>query len=48
LQEAVPTTREFGKAFLTSHLFPFEFASLLLLVAMMGAAMLSREKKEEE
>jgi NADH-quinone oxidoreductase subunit J len=47
LQEAVPTTREFGRAFLSSHLFPFEFASLLLLVAMMGAALLSREKKED-
>lgn len=48
LQEAVPTTRDIGRAFLTSHLFPFEFASILLLVAMMGAALLSREKKEEE
>jgi NADH-quinone oxidoreductase subunit J len=47
LPEAVPTTREIGRAFLTSHLFPFEFASLLLLVAMMGAALLSREKKED-
>ena len=47
LQESVPTTRELGRAFLTSHLFPFEFVSLLLLVAMMGAALLSREKKED-
>lgn len=46
--EATPTTAEIGKAFLTSHLFPFEFASILLLVAMMGAALLSRERKDEE
>jgi len=48
LAEAEPTTREIGKAFLSSHLFPFEFASILLLVAMMGAALLSREKKEDD
>lgn len=47
LTDPVPTTRDIGKAFLTSHLFPFEFASFLLLVAMMGAALLSREKKED-
>lgn len=47
LEESAPTTREIGRAFLTSHLFPFEFTSFLLLVAMMGAALLSREKKED-
>ena len=40
-----PTTSGIGKAFLTSFLFPFEFASVLLLVAMMGAALITREKK---
>lgn len=43
-----PSTRAFGRAFLTSFLFPFEFASVLLLVAMMGAAMITREKDEED
>ncbi len=46
--EALPTTSSFGRAFLTDYLFPFEFASVLLLVAMMGAALITREKKEEE
>ena len=46
--EPLPTTRSFGKAFLTDYLFPFEFASVLLLVAMMGAALITREKHEEE
>jgi NADH-quinone oxidoreductase subunit J len=45
LQEPVPTTRALGRAFLTDWLFPFEFASVLLLVAMMGAAILTRERK---
>ena len=48
LGEAEPTTRLIGEAFLTTHLFPFEFASFLLLVAMMGAALLSREAKDDD
>jgi len=43
-----PTTRLLGKAFLTSHLFPFEFASILLLVAMIGAAMITRAKRDDD
>jgi len=43
-----PTTRAIGRAFLTTHLFPFEFASILLLVAMMGAAMITRERKVDD
>lgn len=43
-----PTTRDIGRAFLTDWLFPFEFASVLLLVAMIGAAMLTREPADEE
>jgi NADH-quinone oxidoreductase subunit J len=46
--EALPTTRAIGRAFLTDWLFPFEFTSILLLVAMIGAAMIIREQKDEE
>lgn len=45
--ELLPTTAGLGKAFLTSFLFPFEFASILLLVAMMGAALITRERKKK-
>jgi NADH-quinone oxidoreductase subunit J len=41
-----PTTREIGQLFLTQYLLPFEAASILLLVALMGAAMIVRRKKE--
>lgn len=44
---AEPTTREIGRSFLTDFLYPFEFASVLLLVAMLGAAMLTREKADD-
>jgi NADH-quinone oxidoreductase subunit J len=46
--ESVPTTSGLGKAFLTTFLFPFEFASILLLVAMMGAALITRDRKKSE
>jgi len=36
------TTREIGVLLLTDYLFPFEFASVLLLVALVGAARLAR------
>lgn len=45
--EMVPTTARLGRAFLTDWLFPFEFASVLLLVAMVGAAMLTREPRDD-
>lgn len=45
--EMVPTTARLGRAFLTDWLFPFEFASVLLLVAMIGAAMLTREPRDD-
>lgn len=38
------TTARLGLAFLTDYVFPFEFASLVLLVAMIGAAILIRER----
>jgi NADH-quinone oxidoreductase subunit J len=42
-----PTTAQMGREFLTTFLFPFEFASVLLLVAMMGAALIIRERKSD-
>jgi len=45
VEQMLPTTAQIGRGFLTRYLFPFEFASILLLVAMMGAAMIVREPK---
>lgn len=41
-----PTTAALGKAFMNEYLLPFEAASILLLVALMGAAMIVRRKKD--
>jgi NADH-quinone oxidoreductase subunit J len=41
-----PTTREIGLLFMKEYLLPFEAASILLLVALMGAAMIVRRRKE--
>ncbi len=41
-----PTTAEIGHAFLGRFLLPFEAASILLLVALMGAALIVRRKKD--
>jgi NADH-quinone oxidoreductase subunit J len=41
-----PTTEAIGKMFLGQFLLPFEAASVLLLVALIGAAMIVRRKKE--
>jgi len=40
-----PTTARLGAHLLTDYVFPFEFVSLLLLVAMIGAAILVRERR---
>jgi len=40
-----PTTAEIGTNFMTNYIFPFEFVSLVLLAAMIGAAILIRESK---
>jgi NADH-quinone oxidoreductase subunit J len=40
-----PTTAEIGRLFLTSYLLPFEAASVLLLMALMGAALIVRRRK---
>jgi len=45
--EVAPTISEIGTRLMTTHIFPFEFASLVLLVAMIGAAILIRERKIE-
>jgi NADH-quinone oxidoreductase subunit J len=37
--------REIGRLFLTTYLFPFELASLLLLVAAIGAVVLARRRR---
>jgi NADH-quinone oxidoreductase subunit J len=41
-----PTTAEIGRLFLSQYLLPFEAASILLLVALMGAAMIVRRRKD--
>ena len=39
---ATPTTAELGRSLLTDYLLPFEFASILLLVVLVGAARVAR------
>jgi NADH-quinone oxidoreductase subunit J len=41
-----PTTEEIGRLFLGEYLLAFEAASVLLLVALIGAAMIVRRKKD--
>lgn len=41
-----PTTEGIGRMFLGQYLLPFEAASILLLVALIGAAMIVRRKKD--
>ena len=41
-----PTTAEIGRLFMGQYLLPFEAASILLLVALMGAAMIVRKRKD--
>jgi len=40
------TAPELGKMLLTSYLLPFEIASVVLLVALIGAAMIARREKK--
>jgi NADH:ubiquinone oxidoreductase subunit 6 (subunit J) len=44
--EHTPTIAEFGRALLSDYLVPFEVASALLLVVMVGAAYLARAHKK--
>jgi NADH-quinone oxidoreductase subunit J len=41
-----PTTAGIGRLFLGQYLLPFEAASVLLLVALMGAAMIVRRRRD--
>jgi len=41
-----PTTADIGRLFMGSYLLPFEAASVLLLVALIGAAMIVRRRKD--
>jgi NADH-quinone oxidoreductase subunit J len=41
-----PTTAAIGREFLGPYLLPFEAASILLLVALIGAAMIVRRRRE--
>ena len=41
-----PTTETIGRLFMADYLLPFEAASVLLLVALMGAAMLVRRRRD--
>jgi len=43
----VPTTAKIGELFLEQYLLPFELASLVLLAALIGAAVLSRKELKE-
>lgn len=47
-ETAVGTTARLGAEFLTRFVFPFEFVSVVLLVAMIGAAILIREPRRQE
>lgn len=42
----VETTPALGRLLLTTHVLPFEIASILLLAAMVGAIVLARREKE--
>jgi NADH-quinone oxidoreductase subunit J len=41
-----PTTEAIGRLFMTEYLLPFEAASMLLLVTLIGAAMLVRRRRD--
>ena len=41
-----PTTAEIGQLFMKDYILPFEIASIFLLIALIGAAMIVRRKPE--
>jgi len=45
---AEPTVAKIGAHLMTNYLFPFEYVSLVLLAAMIGAAILIRENKTRD
>jgi NADH-quinone oxidoreductase subunit J len=46
IMEEGPTTERIGRLFMGDYILPFEAASVLLLVALMGAAMLVRRRSD--
>ena len=40
----VPTTKSIGQAFLGEYILPFELASVVLLVVLIGAIVISRKE----
>jgi len=44
---ATPTTQRIGDAFLKEYLMPFEIASLVLLIALVGAMVIARRAAKE-
>ena len=49
VRDAVPhtsTTESLGEMFMTTYLLPFEVASIVLLVALVGAARIARKEKQ--
>lgn len=44
-EEAQPTISAIGAKLMTDHIFAFEYASLVLLAALIGAAILIRERR---
>ena len=47
-ENALPTTAgKLGEMMMTSYLLPFEVASVVLLVALVGAAMISRKERKQ-
>jgi len=48
LQVVAPTTSGIGDAFLGPYILPFELASVVLLVALIGAVVVSRKEIREE
>lgn len=45
--EVSTTTYSLGEMFMTTYLLPFEVASVILLVALIGAVMIARRDKQE-
>ena len=46
--EIIPTTGIIGRALLTKYVLPFELASIILLVAMVGAIVLAKEDRPDD
>ncbi len=46
ISEDNPTTAAIGELFMKDYILPFEVASILLLIALLGAAMLVRRRSE--